>query len=52
MRGDTTEREERIRELAHRMWDEAGRPEGQDEYFWHKAEAEIDVADEINKPRR
>jgi len=48
-----TEREERIRALAHRMWEEAGRPEGQDEYFWQKAEAEIDAADVIRGvPRR
>jgi hypothetical protein len=31
MRGDTTDREERIRELARRMWEEAGQPEGQDD---------------------
>jgi len=48
MRDDITEREERIRALAHRMWDEAGRPEGQDEYFWSRAEAEIDSADQIS----
>ena len=53
MRGDMTEREERIRALAHRLWEEAGRPEGQDEYFWSKAEAEIDAADVIRGvPRR
>jgi len=52
MKGDTTEREERIRALARRMWDEAGRPEGRDTIFWEEAERQIDAADEINKPRR
>jgi len=44
-----TPREERIRELAYHMWDQAGRPEGQDQYFWDKAEAEIDVAEELKR---
>lgn len=52
MRGDITHREERIRELAYRMWDEAGRPQGQDEYFWSKAEAEIDAEDTADAARR
>jgi hypothetical protein len=38
MPADTTEREERIRALARRMWDEAGRPEGRDTIFWEEAE--------------
>lgn len=50
--GDTTRREERIRELAHRMWQQAGKPLGQDEYFWSKAEAEIDMEDAADAARR
>lgn len=29
---------ERIRELAHSLWEEAGEPEGRSDYFWHLAE--------------
>ena len=36
---DLSEREERIREEAHRLWREAGEPEGRDEEFWRAAEA-------------
>ena len=49
MRGDTTPREERIRQRAERLWDEAGRPEHRDEEFWHQAEREI--AQEIHQER-
>jgi hypothetical protein len=48
MRGDTTPREERIRERAKRLWEEAGKPEGRDEEFWQRAEREIGV--ENHKP--
>ncbi|MBS7810708.1 DUF2934 domain-containing protein [Roseococcus pinisoli] len=33
--------EQRIRETAYRLWEEAGRPEGQEQHFWLQAEAEI-----------
>lgn len=32
---------ERVRQLAERLWIEAGRPEGRDEEFWHEAERQI-----------
>lgn len=38
MPDDLTEREERVRAEAHRLWREAGEPEGRDEEFWHAAE--------------
>jgi len=41
MPDDLTEREERIRAEAHRLWQEAGSPEGRHEEFWHAAEAVI-----------
>ncbi len=34
-------RGDRIRELAYRMWEEEGRPEGAADRFWHQAEAQI-----------
>jgi hypothetical protein len=30
--------------LAYRLWDHAGRPEGQAERFWLEAEAQIKVS--------
>ena len=32
-----------IRALAHRMWDEAGRPGGNDTEFWYSAERELNL---------
>ncbi len=36
-----TERHERIAHRAYRIWEEAGRPEGQDAEHWAAAEAEL-----------
>ena len=33
--------EDRIRRRAYHLWEEAGRPEGRSEEFWHAARAEI-----------
>lgn len=33
-----TERDSQIRELAYRMWEDAGRPEGGADEFWYAAE--------------
>lgn len=41
MRGDTTPKEERVRARAERLWEEAGKPTGQDEEFWNEAERQI-----------
>lgn len=35
------EREEQIRERAFQLWDEAGRPEGQDLDYWLQAENQL-----------
>lgn len=43
--GDMTPREERIRRRAERIWNDLGRPSGDDEAIWHQAEAEIDAED-------
>lgn len=32
---------EDIRARAHQLWEQAGRPEGREEEFWHKAEREL-----------
>ena len=30
-----------IRERAHKLWEEAGRPEGYQDQFWHEAERQL-----------
>jgi len=35
---DTPELEVRIRAQAYQLWEDAGRPEGQSDYFWYRAE--------------
>jgi DUF2934 family protein len=32
------EDDQAIRERAHKLWEEAGKPEGKEEHFWHEAE--------------
>lgn len=41
MPDDLTAHEAQVRLLAERLWNEAGRPAGRDEEFWHQAEAEL-----------
>jgi hypothetical protein len=36
--------DEQIRIRAHRLWEEAGRPEGRDDEFWDQAERELQKA--------
>jgi hypothetical protein len=36
-----TDREDRIRERAHQIWEEQGRPEGRDLEHWHEAERQL-----------
>jgi len=42
----TLELENRIRRLAHRFWEEEGRPEGKSEEHWRRAKASLDVTDD------
>ncbi|WP_348633294.1 DUF2934 domain-containing protein, partial [Mesorhizobium sp. M4B.F.Ca.ET.013.02.1.1] len=37
----TDDRQERIRQRAHAIWEKAGRPEGADIQHWDQATAEI-----------
>ncbi|MGL9621766.1 DUF2934 domain-containing protein [Bradyrhizobium sp. U531] len=30
-----------IRDRAHHLWEQAGKPEGREEEFWHAAEQEL-----------
>jgi hypothetical protein len=38
----TDDRQDRIRQRAHEIWDQAGRPEGAHQEHWEQATAEID----------
>ena len=45
MSGD---REERVRQRAHELWEQAGRPEGQQDRHWEQAFQEIPAEGEPN----
>ena len=38
-------REERVRQRAAELWEQAGKPADRDEEFWYQAEAEIAAED-------
>lgn len=40
--------EERVRQRAHELWEQAGRPEGQQEQHWRQASQEISAEGESN----
>jgi hypothetical protein len=44
-RGMTEPTDEEIRIRAHQLWEQAGKPEGREEEFWHAAEQELRNAD-------
>jgi hypothetical protein len=33
--------EEQIRVRAHELWEQAGKPEGREDEFWHQAERQL-----------
>ena len=41
----TDDRQERIRQRAHAIWEKAGRPQGSHQQHWDQATAEIDGED-------
>lgn len=41
--------EGKLRELAYRLWEEAGRPEGRQDEFWHLARMQLGL-DERSVP--
>ncbi|WP_217578130.1 DUF2934 domain-containing protein [Mesorhizobium sp. GbtcB19] len=45
----TDDRHERIRQRAHEIWEQAGRPEGAHMEHWDQATAEVDAA---GKPKK
>lgn len=44
--------EEQIKQRAHELWEEAGRPEGRDREFWHQAERDLQGASEKGDPEK
>jgi hypothetical protein len=46
--------DEQIRSRAHQLWEDAGRPEGRADEFWHQAERDLADAgygsDEMTEP--
>lgn len=36
-----THDDEKIRNRAYQLWDEAGQPEGREQEFWYRAEREL-----------
>jgi hypothetical protein len=43
---------ERLRDLAYRKWEEAGRPPGDGKGFWHEAERELLRISRLIRPHR
>ena len=43
----TDDRQERIRNRAHQIWQEEGQPAGQHERHWHQAVADVDRQDAV-----
>jgi len=40
-----SDREMRVRERAHQLWEQEGRPDGRESDHWERASREIDVED-------
>lgn len=40
--------QDKIRERAFQLWDEAGQPEGREQEFWYEAERELAEEDEVD----
>jgi Protein of unknown function (DUF2934) len=43
--------DEQIRIRAHQLWEQAGKPEGRQDEFWHLAEQEL-LNEDRSSPRR
>jgi hypothetical protein len=45
-------REDRVRHVAHLIWEDEGRPDGRAENHWLAAEAKLSEVDAIEAPAR
>ena len=43
--------EDKIRDRAYQLWDEAGQPEDREQEFWYQAERELAEEDEVDTSR-
>jgi hypothetical protein len=43
-----TRENEKVRDRAYQLWDQAGQPEGREQEFWFDAERELAEEDEID----
>lgn len=41
--------DDQIRLRAHQLWEQAGRPEGREDEFWHRAEQELQETAELRE---
>jgi hypothetical protein len=42
--------EDQIRSYAHQLWENAGKPEGRDQEFWHQAAQQLRTENESSNP--
>ena len=47
----TNEHEQRIRELAHHIWESEGRPQGEDARHWQMAERLVEASESAKAAR-
>ena len=47
----TDDRQHRIRQRAHQIWEDHGRPHGSDRDHWDQATREIDAEDAVAKKK-
>jgi hypothetical protein len=40
---------EQIRTRAHQLWEQAGKPDGREDEFWHQAERELQEMEDLNE---
>ncbi len=46
-----TDADDKIRDRAYQLWDQAGQPEGREEEFWFLAERELSADDEVDSSK-
>jgi hypothetical protein len=49
---DMTPREQRIRDRAAQLWEQAGKPQGRDDDFWFEAEVQVAAEEQDNPSQR
>lgn len=47
-----SDREARVRERAHQLWEQEGRPHGRDADHWDQATREVDAQDSAAPPEK